>query len=209
MPRWWQEMEVPHPWQGDRDATSVVGGRRCHIRGRGWRCHIQCKKMEVAHPPQGMLVPDWWHGTEVAHPWPGMDVAHPMEEDRGDRSMGGAGGGGLVAGVGGGRGVRCPPGLHGEAVGLADEAALQAGPVRPHTAGVAALRHPHTEGALGDRHLVVGHLHPVHAWGRGDTPSSPSHHGGGRGSQEVWESLEGVWGSLVGVWGGLRDLGDP
>ena len=55
------------------------------------------------------------------------------------------------------------PRLHGEAVGSAHQAALQAGPVGADTRGVAAFGHGHSEGALRQRHLLERHLHLVHA----------------------------------------------
>jgi len=66
-------------------------------------------------------------------------------------------------GAGGGAGV---PGLHGEPVGFVHQPLLQARPVGPHPAGVAALRHQHPERTLGDPHLVTQHPDHMHPWGR-------------------------------------------
>lgn len=76
------------------------------------------------------------------------------------------------------------PGFHSEAVGLVNQATLQAWPKGPDAGGVTALRHTHSEGALGHSYVIVEHLHQMHAWKAAPRCKSgcarppPAHHPG-------------------------------
>ena len=95
------------------------------------------------------------------------------------------------------------PRLHGEAVGSAHQAALQAGPVGAHTRGVAAFGHGHSEGALRQRHLLERHLHLVHACKGGRCLRGVGVTWGGVGEPMggVWGAKGGYRGPMGGVWG--------
>lgn len=66
--------------------------------------------------------------------------------------------------LGQGEAKRKIPGFHSETVGLIDQATLQAWPKGPHSGGVTALGHTHSEGALGHGYFVIQHLHQMHPW---------------------------------------------